>query len=164
MSSIVVKAAAFDHIVWVSIVDEVFYLLVVFLIILGLILVVDLGFDIEESRSTVSSALSSVALVNIVLILFILFVFIVFLVIVPTLSVVAIRILVIVIFTFCLTAEVGRHLGGFARAGFFLLLVVIVVVWLRRAARSVGIGFDPISAVIFIVRCIRRRRIEVVIL
>jgi threonine/homoserine efflux transporter RhtA len=46
-----------------SVVDEVLYFFTVFLLILGFVLVVDLGFDIEQAcRAGVSSAFAAVAL------------------------------------------------------------------------------------------------------
>jgi hypothetical protein len=63
MSPIVVESLRVGNIVGMRIVDEVLYLLTVFLVILGFVLVVDFGLDIEEARSAVvSSPLAAVAL------------------------------------------------------------------------------------------------------
>jgi len=63
MSPIVVEPLRVGDVVGMSIVDEVLYLLTVFLLVLGFVLVVDFGFDIKEARGTViSSPLAAVAL------------------------------------------------------------------------------------------------------
>jgi hypothetical protein len=64
MSPIVVEALCVGDVVRMGVVDEVLYLLTVFLVILGFVLVVDFGFDIEETGGAiVSSPLAAVALV-----------------------------------------------------------------------------------------------------
>lgn len=56
MSPIVVEPIALGDVVRMGVVDEVLYLLTVFLLILGFVLVVDFGFDIEEAGGTVVSS------------------------------------------------------------------------------------------------------------
>lgn len=64
MSPIVVEALRVGDVVGMGVVDEVLYLLTVFLVILGFVLVVDFGLDIEEPRgAVVPSPLAAVALV-----------------------------------------------------------------------------------------------------
>jgi hypothetical protein len=63
VSPIVVKTRAFGDVIGVCIVDEVLYLFALLLFILGLVFVIDLGFDIEEGGPPVSPALATMALV-----------------------------------------------------------------------------------------------------
>ena len=62
MSPIVVEAAALGDVVGVVVFDEIQNLFAVFFLVLALVLVVDLGFDIEECVSAVLQALAAVAL------------------------------------------------------------------------------------------------------
>jgi hypothetical protein len=49
MSPIIVDVATLSDIISLGVVDEIFDLLAVFLILFGLVFVLDFGFDIEES-------------------------------------------------------------------------------------------------------------------
>jgi hypothetical protein len=63
MSPIVVEPLRVGDVVGMGVVDEVLYLLTVFLVILGFVLVVDFSFDVEEAGgAVVSSPLAAVAL------------------------------------------------------------------------------------------------------
>jgi hypothetical protein len=62
MSPIIVEVAALGDIVGVGIVDEVFDFFAVLLVVFGFVLVLDLGFDIEESSAVVLAPLATVAL------------------------------------------------------------------------------------------------------
>lgn len=62
MSPIIVKSRALGDVVGVRVVDEILNLFAVFLLVLGLILVVDFGLDIEEGCPPVSPALPAMTL------------------------------------------------------------------------------------------------------
>lgn len=62
MSAVVVHGARVGRVVGMRIVDEVTYLFTFFFIVLDFVLVVDLGFDIDESVATVATAFAAVTL------------------------------------------------------------------------------------------------------
>lgn len=64
MPPIIIQAAALTFVVGMGVVDEVLYFLTVLLLILTLVLIVNLGLDIEESVSPVSSSLAAMALLR----------------------------------------------------------------------------------------------------
>lgn len=62
MSPIVVQTCALSNIIRMGVVDEILYLFTVFLLILSLVFVVDLGLDIEEGIAPVALAFSTMTL------------------------------------------------------------------------------------------------------
>lgn len=62
MTTVIVEARSIGKIVGMLIVDEVSNFLIFLLIVFGLVLVVDFGFDIEESIAAVATALSAMTL------------------------------------------------------------------------------------------------------
>jgi hypothetical protein len=62
MSPIIVEVATLSNVVGVRIVDEVFDFFTILLLIFGLVLVLDFGFDIEEGSAVVLAPLAAVAL------------------------------------------------------------------------------------------------------
>jgi hypothetical protein len=62
MSPIIIETTVVDHVVGVGIVDEVFDFFTVLLIVLCLVLVFNLGFDIEESGPVVLAPLTTTTL------------------------------------------------------------------------------------------------------
>lgn len=64
----VIESGGVCDIVRMIVVDEVFYLFNVFLLILAIFFIVDLGFDIEKGSAPVSTALTPMSLVRIMLV------------------------------------------------------------------------------------------------
>lgn len=62
MPAIIIESSGVDDVVRMFVVDEVSYLFAVFFVILAVFLIVDLGFDIEESGAPVSVALATMTL------------------------------------------------------------------------------------------------------
>ncbi len=62
MAAIIVESRGISKIVRVFVVDEVSYFFIFLLIVFGLVFVVDFGFDIEESITSVATALSAMTL------------------------------------------------------------------------------------------------------
>lgn len=62
MPPIIVEVAALGNIVGMGIVDEVFDLFTVLLIVFRLVLILDFGFDIEESGAVVLAPLAAMTL------------------------------------------------------------------------------------------------------
>lgn len=62
MPAVIVQAGALGDVIRMGVVDEVLYLFAVFLLILSLIFIVDLGLDIEKGIASVAAALSAMAL------------------------------------------------------------------------------------------------------
>ena len=62
MSPIIVEVAALSNVVRMGIVDKVFDFFAILLLVFGLILVLDFGFDIEEGSAVVLAPLAAVAL------------------------------------------------------------------------------------------------------
>lgn len=60
--SVIIESRRFSHVIGVLIVDEVANLFVFLFLVLGFVLVVDDGFDIEEGISPISAAFSTMAL------------------------------------------------------------------------------------------------------
>jgi hypothetical protein len=65
MSPVVIEPTTIGNIIGVGIVDKVFDLFAVFLLIFSLVFIIDLGFDIEESSSPVTSALPPMTLIRV---------------------------------------------------------------------------------------------------
>lgn len=62
MPSVIVEASTFGNVVRMSVVDEVLYLFTVFLLILAIFFVLDLGLDIEEDGATIPATLATMSL------------------------------------------------------------------------------------------------------
>ena len=59
----VVQTLGVDKIIWMGMIDEIFYLLNISFLVLGLILIINFRFDIEEYIAPLSAALPTMALV-----------------------------------------------------------------------------------------------------
>jgi hypothetical protein len=64
VASVIVEVCSFGDVVGMFVVDKVANLLVFFLLVFGLILVIDDGFNIEKGISSISATFSTVALRN----------------------------------------------------------------------------------------------------
>lgn len=62
MASVVIETRGIGEVVRMLVIDEVAYFFVFFLVVLGLVFIVDFGFDIEESIASVATALSAMTL------------------------------------------------------------------------------------------------------
>lgn len=139
MSAVVVHSARVGRVVGVRIVDEVSYLFTFLFVVLNFILVVDLGFYVDEGVATVATALAAMALNSVsfcslgatmgtylldifVLVILFLFFLIIVVVIVATALVIIIAILVVV-FLYV------------ARLGSWRRIVIIIAFVIVRTAR-----------------------------
>ena len=139
MASSIIETRGIGEVIRMLVINEVAYFFVFFLVVLGLVFIVDFGFDIEESIASVATALSAMTLcfqlemggvlwsageksysLHVVFIVFILLLLLLFIVIVFRLG-------TVVLFLFLLVIVIIIYVFRARRRRVFLFVVIVVL-------------------------------------